>query len=87
MDMINLSSENSASNFVSEQFANTASEHTEYSTRGPNCMLTAVPNVENAGHVEMGRPLTATATYPVEHQMGNIGTLFYPLHPNPTPHQ
>lgn len=87
MDMINLSSENSASNFVSEQFANTANEHTEYSTKGPNCMLTSVPDVENAGHIEMGRPLTASATYPVEHQMSNIGTLFYPLHPNNTPHQ
>lgn len=87
MDMINLSSENSASKFVSEQFANTANQHTEYSTQGPNCLLEGMPNVENAGHNELGKPLTASATYPVAHQMANLGTLFYPLHPNNTPHQ
>lgn len=81
MDMVNLSPENSASQFVTEQFANTASQHTEYSTKGPNCLHKGVPNVENAGHMEIGTVLTVSKTYPVDHQMANVGTLFYPLHP------
>jgi len=86
MESINLGPTHSAADFVSKEY-DSKERLTDMGAQpsqigsGQGCVLQGMPRVENAGHMEMGQPLASSKTYQVDHQMQNMGTLFYPLHP------